>query len=166
MEYSIAHAKERVAFGKPIGSFQAVSHRAVNGASDMTACHHLLHEAVHAYLSGRPNWQLAAALVVEFAGPAAISAQFGAQHTLAAMGYFEEHDAPWLFRRVNADISRIDGLPLAARDVADVGNHSEERRPALNSGMRRGSGMISRMSWPRSCSTSPSSTSTIASTPG
>jgi len=134
VEYSIAHAKERVAFGKPIGSFQAVSHRAVNGASDMTACHRLLGEAVQSYLSGRANWQLAAALAVEFAGPAAVSAQFGAQHTLAAMGYFEEHDAPWLFRRVNADVSKLDELPLEAGDVADVLIESGEGLPALELG--------------------------------
>jgi alkylation response protein AidB-like acyl-CoA dehydrogenase len=134
VEYSIAHAKERVAFGQPIGSFQAVSHRAVNGASDMTACHHLLREAVRAYRSGRPDWPLTAALAVEFAGPAAVSAQFGAQHTLAAMGYFEEHDAPWLFRRVNADVSKIDGLPLAAGDVADALIETGEGLPSLELG--------------------------------
>jgi alkylation response protein AidB-like acyl-CoA dehydrogenase len=134
VEHSIAHAKERVAFGKPIGSFQAVSHRAVNGASDMTACRHLLHEAVRACRSGRPGWQLTAALAVEFAGPAAVNAQFGAQHTLAAMGYFEEHDAPWLCRRVNADVSKIDGLPLAAGDVADVLIETGEGLPALELG--------------------------------
>ena len=134
VEYSIAHAKERVAFGKPIGSFQAVSHRAANGASDMTACRHLLREAVQAYLSGRANWQLAAALAAEFAGSAAVSAQFGAQHTLAAIGYFDEHDAPWLFRRVNADISKLDGIPLAAGDVADVLIESGEGLPALELG--------------------------------
>jgi alkylation response protein AidB-like acyl-CoA dehydrogenase len=120
VEYSIAHAKERVAFGKPIGSFQAVSHRAVNGASDMTASRYLIGEAVAAYLAGRASWELSAALAVEFAGGAAVNAQFGAQHTLAAMGYFEEHDAPWLFRRVNADVSKIDDLPLLAGDVADM----------------------------------------------
>jgi alkylation response protein AidB-like acyl-CoA dehydrogenase len=134
VEYSIAHAKERVAFGKPIGSFQAVSHRAVNGASDMTACRHLLREAVQSYLSGRPNWQLAAAIAVEFAGPAAVSAQFGAQHTLAAMGYFEEHDAPWLFRRVNADVSKIDSLPVPAGEVADMLIESGEGLPFLELG--------------------------------
>jgi alkylation response protein AidB-like acyl-CoA dehydrogenase len=132
VEYSIAYAKERVAFGKPIGSFQAVSHRAVNGASDMTACHHLLREAVQAFQSGRPDWQLAAALAVGFAGPAAVNAQFGAQHTLAATGYFEEHDAPWLFRRVNADVSKIDGF--ASVEVADVLIENEEGLPPLELG--------------------------------
>src|SRR6201999_1045589 len=79
-----------------------------------------LHEALQADRPNKPSWELSAALAVEFAGPAAVNAQFGAQHTLAAMGYFEEHDAPWLFRRVNADVSQLDGLPLAAGDVAGV----------------------------------------------
>ena len=104
--------RTRVAFGKPIGSFRAVSHRAANGASDMTACRHLLREAVQAYLSGRANWQLAAAVAAEFAG----------------------HDAPWLFRRVNADFSKLDGIPLAAGDVADVLIESGEGLPALELG--------------------------------
>jgi alkylation response protein AidB-like acyl-CoA dehydrogenase len=134
VEYSIAHARERVAFGKPIGSFQAVSHRAVNGASDVAACHHLFTEAVWSYLAGRPSWQLSAAIAVQFAAPAAVSAQFGAQHTLAAVGYFEEHDAPWLFRRVNADISKIDELAPPSGEVADVLIETGEGLPALELG--------------------------------
>jgi alkylation response protein AidB-like acyl-CoA dehydrogenase len=120
VEFSLAHAKERVAFGKPIGAFQAVSHRAVNGATDMTASKSLLQEAVTGYLLERENWMLAVQIAVRFAGQAAIDAQFGAHHTLAASGYFEEHDAVWLFRRVNADVSHIDGIELAVGDVADV----------------------------------------------
>lgn len=54
----------------------------------VTAAHQLVREAVRAHASGRPCWQLAAALAVEFATRAAVGAQFGAQHTLAAVGYF------------------------------------------------------------------------------
>jgi alkylation response protein AidB-like acyl-CoA dehydrogenase len=134
VEYSLDHAKERIAFGKPIGAFQAVSHRAVNGACDMTASRRLLREAVASFLADRPDWQLNAALAIEFTGRAAIDAQFGAQHTLAAMGYFEEHDAPWLFRRVNADVSRIDGLPLPSGEVADVLIEQGRGMPGLELG--------------------------------
>ena len=120
VEFALQHATQRVAFGKPIGAYQAVSHRAVNGVTDMTAATALIREAAGAYLLGRGHWLLAAELAVEFAAPAAIDAQFGAHHTLAAVGYFEEHDAPWLFRRVNADISALDMVPLAAGEVADM----------------------------------------------
>ncbi|MFC4063540.1 acyl-CoA dehydrogenase family protein, partial [Actinoplanes subglobosus] len=120
VEHSLVHAKERIAFGKPIGAFQAVSHRAVDGATDMTAARGLIREAVEAHLTGRDSWQLAVQLAVQFAVPAATRAQFGAQHTLAASGYFEEHDAPWLFRRVHADASLLDAITLRAGDVADI----------------------------------------------
>jgi len=120
LEFSLVHATERSAFGKPIGAFQAVSHRAVNGATDLTAARHLLDEAARSYAAQREDWQLAAALAVEFCAKTATAAQFGAQHTLAAMGYFEEHDAPWLFRRVHADIAKLDDAPLAVGEVADM----------------------------------------------
>ncbi len=136
VEFAIAHAKERVAFGKPIGAFQAVAHRTVNGATDMTAARALIGEAIDSYLANRRAWPLAAELAVRFAAPAAIEAQFGAQHTLAATGYFEEHDAPWLFRRVNADVSALDGITLRAGEVADMLIDSADGLPSLELGDR------------------------------
>ncbi|WP_433189996.1 acyl-CoA dehydrogenase family protein [Actinoallomurus sp. CA-150999] len=136
VEYSIAHAKERVAFGRPIGAFQAVSHRAVDGATAMTASRALIREAVDGYLADRRTWPLAAEIAVRFAAPAAVEAQFGAHHTLAASGYFEEHDAPWLFRRVNADVSALDGIALRAGDVADMLIDSTEGLPVPELGER------------------------------
>ncbi|WP_238006555.1 acyl-CoA dehydrogenase family protein [Dactylosporangium sp. AC04546] len=136
VELSIAHAKERVAFGRPIGSFQAVSHRAVDGATDMTAAKALIREAVESNLADRTAWPLAAEIAVQFAAPAAVSAQFGAHHTLAAAGYFEEHDAPWLFRRVNADVSALDGISLRTGEVADMLISSADGLPPLELGER------------------------------
>ena len=134
LEMSLEHAKDRVAFGKPIGSFQAVSHRAADGATDIAASQRLVTEAVAALLGERPDAVLAAELAVAFAGPAAVRTQFGAQHTLAAQGYFEESEAPWLFRRVNADVTRVDAFPLAAGEVADVLVERGARLPALELG--------------------------------
>ncbi len=134
VEYAIEHAQQRTAFGHPIGHFQAVSHRAVNGATDVTASMQLIDEAVRAWLNDRPDRQLASELAVEFGGTAAIDAQFGAQHTLAAMGYFEEHDLPWLFRRVNADIAQLEAIPPAGGEVADMLIEGPRRLPQLELG--------------------------------
>ncbi|MCX4098603.1 acyl-CoA dehydrogenase family protein [Nocardia sp. alder85J] len=131
LEHSIEHAKNRVAFGKPIGSFQAVSHRAADGATDLTAAGHLIDQAVAAVLDDRPDAILAIQLATAFAGPAAVRAQFGAQHTLAAQGYFEEHEAPWLFRRVNADVARLDSFRLAAGEASDTLIETGVSLPAL-----------------------------------
>lgn len=134
VEHSIGYASERVAFGKQIGAFQAVSHRAVNGATDIKAAHALIQEAVLAHLAGQEDWRLAAGLAVEFGRSAAIDAQFGAAHTLAAMGYFDEHEAPWLFRRLNSDASAIDAIVTEDGEVADILIEGDRTLPKLGLG--------------------------------
>jgi alkylation response protein AidB-like acyl-CoA dehydrogenase len=119
-EMAIEHAKVRRQFGRAIGSFGAVQQRIATCHIDVSAARHLLDRAVGAYQGGRPDWLLQAEIAVEFIAAAARRVQLGAQHTLAAMGYFEEHDAPWLFRRVHGDVTRLKTLPLHVGDVADI----------------------------------------------
>jgi alkylation response protein AidB-like acyl-CoA dehydrogenase len=119
-ELAVEHAKTRHAFGKPIGAFQAVSHRCANAEIDVVAARRLVEEAVRLHELDDPAWPLASELAVAYAKAAARRVQLAAHHTLAAIGFFEEHAAPWLFRRVHADVSRIDEFPLAAGEPADV----------------------------------------------
>ena len=119
-EMAIEHAKSRRQFGQLIGSFGAVQQRVASCQIDVSAARQLLDRAAAAYGSGRDDWPLQAEIAVEFIALAARRVQFGAHHTLAAIGYFEEHDAPWLFRRVHADITRLATLPPRAGTVADV----------------------------------------------
>ncbi len=119
-EMAIEHAKSRRQFGQLIGSFGAVQQLVASGQIDVSAARQLLDRAAAAYGSGRDDWPLQAEIAVEFIALAARRVQFGAHHTLAAIGYFEEHDASWLFRRVHADITRLATLPSRAGTVADV----------------------------------------------
>jgi alkylation response protein AidB-like acyl-CoA dehydrogenase len=118
-EMAVEHAKTRRQFGRPIGSFGAVQQRTANSQIDLSAGTQLIALAVAAYTAGRDDWPLQAEIAVEFAAAAARRVQLGAHHTLAAIGYFEEHDAPWLFRRVHADVTRLATLPPPAGAVAD-----------------------------------------------
>lgn len=117
-ELALEHARNRVQFGKTIGGFQAVQQRAATCEIDVTAGRLLLDRAAatraEAAEGVETDWRLAAELAVDFVDTAARRIQFGAHHTLAAIGYFEEHPAPWLFRRVHADLTR---LPLFERDA-------------------------------------------------
>ena len=119
-EMAVEHAKSRRQFGQLIGSFGAVQQRVASCHIDVSAARQLLDRAAAAYGSGRADWPLQAEIAVEFIALAARRVQFGAHHTLAAIGYFEEHDAPWLFRRVQADIARLAALPPPGGSVADV----------------------------------------------
>ena len=112
-ELALAHATQRQQFGRTIGSFQAVSHRLVNVEIALTAAQELLDHAHELRAAGDPAWELAAEVYLEFVTERLAALQFDGHHTLAAVGYFEEHEAPWLFRRAHAD--------LAALAVADRG---------------------------------------------
>jgi alkylation response protein AidB-like acyl-CoA dehydrogenase len=133
-ELALAHASLRHQFGRPIGSFQAVAHRCVDGAIDVAAFAALTEEAVRLGLADAPAWVLAAELAVAHAAEAAPRVQFGAHHTLAAVGYFEEHEAPWLFRRVHADLARIPTLALRSGEPGDVLVEGSAGLPPLDLG--------------------------------
>jgi alkylation response protein AidB-like acyl-CoA dehydrogenase len=119
-EMAVEHAKERRQFGKVIGSFGAVQQRIAACQIDVSAGRLLIQDTVAAFERAATDRLLAAELAVEYIRGAARRVQLGAHHTLAAIGYFEEHAAPWLFRRVHGDICRLPDLPLARGGVADV----------------------------------------------
>jgi alkylation response protein AidB-like acyl-CoA dehydrogenase len=119
-EMAIEHAKERRQFGKVIGSFGAVQQRTATCQIDLSSGDLLIDDAVHAFEHGAPDRLLSAEIAVEHARAAAPRVQLGAHHTLAAIGYFEEHDAPWLFRRVHGDVTRLQTLARTCGEVADV----------------------------------------------
>ncbi|WP_116916753.1 acyl-CoA dehydrogenase family protein [Williamsia muralis] len=118
-EMAVEHAKVRHQFGRPIGSFGAVQQRIASCHIDLGAGDHLLAEAWRGCEAGAEDAGLSVAIFTEHACSAAPRVQFGAHHTLAATGYFEEHEAPWLFRRVHADIVRLALYPSTQGDVAD-----------------------------------------------
>jgi alkylation response protein AidB-like acyl-CoA dehydrogenase len=119
-EASIAHAKLRQQFGKPVGSFGAVQQRAAAREIDLVSGELLIEDAVRKHDASLPDWALSAEIAVSRAACVASPIQFSAHHTLGAAGYFEGHDAPWLFRRVHADIVRLESYGPERGTVADV----------------------------------------------
>ena len=117
---AVEHAKQRIQFGKPIGSFGAVQQRTATCQIDIAAADLLIDRALEAFDAGSSQWRLCSELAVDFISDSARRVQFGAHHTLAAIGYFEEHDGPWLFRRIHADLLRLQLFPRSAGSVADV----------------------------------------------
>ncbi|MGO9884280.1 MAG: acyl-CoA dehydrogenase family protein [Solirubrobacteraceae bacterium] len=120
LKLSVEHANNRTAFGKPVGAFQAVSHRAANGATTVTAARLLVEGAAHAWVERRPDWNLSVELAVTFVADSALQTHFDAAHTLAAAGFCDEHEAPWLFRRLNADMARLALFEPVCGGVAEL----------------------------------------------
>ncbi|HLN05278.1 MAG TPA: acyl-CoA dehydrogenase family protein [Acidimicrobiales bacterium] len=119
-ELAVEHAKVRRQFGRLIGSFGAVQQRAAAGQIDLSAGAVLVAEALRLHDSSSPQWTLAAEIATAHVRATAPRVQLASHHTLAATGYFEEHEAPWLFRRLHADLARLQTLARVAGEVGDV----------------------------------------------
>lgn len=133
-EMAIEHAKSRHQFGRPIGSFGAVQQRTAECQIEIRAGNLLIEDAVRSWEMSEPDAMLRAEIAVEHARSAAPFVQLGAQHTLGASGYFEEHEAPWLFRRVHADVARLGSYESAGGEVADILIARRSSLPALSVG--------------------------------
>ncbi|AJE80394.1 Acyl-CoA dehydrogenase [Streptomyces albus] len=119
-ELAIAHAATRVQFGKPIGQFGAVQQRLASCQIDITAAFLLVDEAADLFDAEDSDWVPAAEIATRKIADDVRRIQFDAHHTLGAIGYFEEHEAPWLFRRVHADVLRAGLYEREAGEVGDV----------------------------------------------
>jgi hypothetical protein len=115
------HALDRVQFGKPIASFQAVRHRlaetlvAIEGAEATLT------------LPGEDNPDLTALLAKAAAGKAALTAAKHCQQVLGGIGFTEEHDLQHYVKRVlvldgllgsSKELTRKAGAGLRARGSA------------------------------------------------
>lgn len=132
-ELALEYAKQREQFGKVIGSFQAVSHRLVNSEISLVAAQELLSHSLELRAAGDPSWALSSEIYIEFITDRLAGLQFDAHHTLAATGYFEESEAPWLFRRVHADLAALSALAGDARVGEYLINHGQ-RLPGYDRG--------------------------------
>ncbi len=133
-EMAIEHAKNRKQFGKVIGSFGAVQQRTAQCHIEIRSANLLLDDAVRALQAGSAQALFAAELAIGHIAAIAPRVQLGAHHTLAAIGYFEEHEAPWLFRRVHADVTLLGPLELHRGTVGDYLVETGARLPAANLG--------------------------------
>jgi alkylation response protein AidB-like acyl-CoA dehydrogenase len=133
-EMAVEHATQRRQFGQVIGSFGAVAQRTAACEIDVRSARLMLDGAVGALEDSGRDAVLAAETAVARILAVAPRIQLGAHHTLAAIGYFEEHDAPWLFRRVHADVTRVATLARTAGALGDVLVETGARLPAADLG--------------------------------
>src|SRR5699024_7270275 len=125
-ELAVDHAKTRKQFGKLIGAFGAVQQRIASCQINVSANAALLEEAVSSLAVSAPEALLATNLAVRHIADTAVEILSGSQHTLGAIGYFDEHDTSWLFRAVHADLTllqaRLECLPDEAKLDAQLLN--------------------------------------------
>jgi alkylation response protein AidB-like acyl-CoA dehydrogenase len=101
LEMTVAYAKDRAQFGRPIGSFQVIQHALADMFTDVEACSVTTYNAVWRLSAGLPATQevsMAKALASEALKKAATSA-----HQIhGAVAFTEDHDLPLYFKRAKA----------------------------------------------------------------
>lgn len=117
---AVEHAKVRWQFGRLIGGFGAVQQRIAAAEIEIEAGSSVLSDAITSYVAGDAQAPLSAALAVRFVADMSTGVMFAAQHTLGAIGYFEEHEAAWLFRRVQADSLLLRQAQKHMRSIAEA----------------------------------------------
>ena len=115
VEMTIAYTKDRVQFGKPIASFQAVQHRLVDMWSDAEfACAAVVNAVERQSERDGRAAKLAVLAAKARAGDAATSITRRAVHLHGAMGFTDEHDIGLYLKRAVA-LSATLGQPEALR---------------------------------------------------
>ncbi len=101
LDSSVQHASERVQFGRPIGSFQAVAHRCVDMRTDIDACRLLAYEAAWAIDRGR-DATVPVTAALTYASGALRRVFLHAHQVHGASGFSTETDLHLFTRRLEA----------------------------------------------------------------
>lgn len=98
---TVAYAKERVQFGRPIGSFQAVQHHLANMAVDVDCMKYLTYQAAWRISEGLPAGK-EAAMAKAYAGEAAARVTRFSHQVHGAIAFCDEHNMHFYYRKVKA----------------------------------------------------------------
>jgi alkylation response protein AidB-like acyl-CoA dehydrogenase len=101
LDMTVEYAKQRVQFGRPIGSFQAIQHHCADMATDVEGSRYLTHQAAWRLSSGLPAEREVAI------AKAWVSDAYGrvcavAHQCHGAIGFTKEHDMQLYSRRAKA----------------------------------------------------------------
>jgi alkylation response protein AidB-like acyl-CoA dehydrogenase len=116
-DLAVDYARERKQFGQPIGKFQAIQHKLADGLIALEGVRLTLDHAAHLHDCEDRNWHYFVNAAVAFGCDALRQVSLQTQHTMGAIGYAEEHQAPRHFKRVHLDMVALGGATEARRRI-------------------------------------------------
>ncbi len=102
METSIEYAKTRIAFGRPIGSFQAIQHKLSDVAVAVEGATAIGYYAAWTIMENQPDMALAASMAKSWCGEAYKQATFTGVQVHGGIGYTWDHDMHLYLKRAKA----------------------------------------------------------------
>jgi alkylation response protein AidB-like acyl-CoA dehydrogenase len=105
MELSVEYAKERVQFGRPIGSFQAVKHRCADMLVDVEGMRSSVYWAAWCISAGHPDASVAASTAKSWCSDASKRVMASTLQVHGGIGFTWEHDTHLFLKRAQLDQS-------------------------------------------------------------
>jgi alkylation response protein AidB-like acyl-CoA dehydrogenase len=103
LEWTVQYAKDRVQFGRPIGSFQAVKHRCADMLVDVEGMRSSVYYGGWAVGAGDPDASAAASAAKVWCSDAARRVMSSAQQVHGGIGFTWEHDLHFFVKRSQLD---------------------------------------------------------------
>lgn len=103
LDLSVAYARERIQFGRPIGSFQAVKHKCADMLVDVELGRSAMYYAAWAASDEESELSLAASIAKAFCGEAFTRVASNGIHVHGGIGFTWEHDMHLYFKRAKAN---------------------------------------------------------------
>ena len=102
METSIDYARLRIAFDRPIGSFQAIQHKLSNMAVEVEGATSIVYYAAWTIMQNEPEMTLAASMAKSWCGETYKHATFDGVQIHGGIGYTWDHDMHLYLKRAKA----------------------------------------------------------------
>ena len=100
-DMTVAYAKQRIQFGRSIGSFQAIQHHAADMAADVEGCRYITYQAAWTLAEGLPA-ERDVAMAKAWVSDAFHRVCMTAHQCHGAIGFTKEHDLQLYSRRAKA----------------------------------------------------------------
>jgi alkylation response protein AidB-like acyl-CoA dehydrogenase len=116
LDMSVSYARERVQFGRPIGSFQAVKHKCADMLVDVEMSRSAMYFAAWAASENDPELPLASSIAKAYCGDAYTRVASNGIHVHGGIGFTWEHDMHLYFKRAKSNEVFL-GDPTYHRDL-------------------------------------------------
>ena len=120
LDVAVQYAKERLQFGRQIGSFQAVKHRLADMMVDLEHARSTAYHAVWALTDGSDDPALAASIAQATCSAAFSRIAADAIQTLGGIGFTWEHQAHLYLKRATTDAALLGSAEQHRARVADL----------------------------------------------
>jgi alkylation response protein AidB-like acyl-CoA dehydrogenase len=115
LRMTVAYAKQRIAFGRPVGSFQAIKHILADQALYLESCEAVAFAAATAVQAAAPDAAEVASMAAAYIGDVACDIAQECLQVHGGTGYAWEHDLHLYLRRVRSN-SLLFGEPSWHRE--------------------------------------------------